>query len=40
MVRVRGWASVEGSLSGGWGYTVRSRENGSDSEPRRIRMIF
>ena len=33
------WTAVEQSLSGGWGYTVRSRHNGSDSEPRRIRMI-
>ena len=29
------WTAVEQSLSGGWGYTVRSRHNGSDSEPRR-----
>ena len=33
------WTAVERSLSGEWGYTVRNRDNGSDSEQRRIRMI-
>jgi len=34
------WTAIEQSLSSEWEYTVRSRDNGSGSELRQIRMIF